>query len=166
MNWIERILAAIAGLATSQGRQLFSMDFWSDTQEEVQVDAGGGTETLPTVTVEDLPDTATIVRAIAMFKFRMVENIHDGANALEGAQHIQVQAAGGTWRDAISLADNLFNFAEKAREGGDVLIGDHDIGVIEVDENEAYSFQWIANADQEFIQFNDVQCGLRIWYSV
>ncbi|MBA7647423.1 hypothetical protein ES703_55195 [subsurface metagenome] len=145
---------------------LCSMDFWSDTQEELQVDAGGGTETLPTVTVADLPPGATIVRAIAMFKFRMVENTHDGANALEGAQHIQVQsAAPGTWREAISLADNLFNFAAKAREGGDVLIGDHDIA-IEVDENDDYSFQWVANADQEFIQFNDVQCGLRIYYSI
>lgn len=163
---LSKLKDLIDAIEAKVDKTLFCMDFWSDTQEEVQVDAGGGTETLPTVTVEDLPATATIVRAIAMFKFRMVENVHDGANALEGAQHIQVQAAGGTWRDAISLADNLFNFAEKAREGGDVLIGDHDIGVIEVDENEAYSFQWIANADQEFIQFNDVQCGLRIWYSV
>lgn len=144
---------------------LCSMDFWSETQEELQVDAAGGTETLPTVTIADLPSGATIVRAIAMLKFRMIENTHAGANALEGAQHIQVQASGGTWRDAISLADNLFTFTEAAREGGDVLIGDHDIAV-EVDENGAYSFQWVANADEEFIQLNDVQVGLRIFYSI
>ncbi len=154
---VQEMIAAAGGLK--------SMDYWSETQEELQVDAGGGTETLPTVTVGDLPATATIIRAIAMFKFRMVENTYAGANNLNGAQHIQVQAGGGTWRDAISIVDTLCKFTEAAREGGDVWIGDHDIAV-EVDENEAYSFQWVADALQEFIQFNDVQTGLRIWYSL
>lgn len=45
-------------------------------------------------------------------------------------------------------------------------MGDHDIAV-EVDENADYNFQWDeADADQISINFNDIQVGLRIWYSV
>jgi len=157
----------IAAIITSQGRMLFTMDFWSDTQEELLINATAGDKTLPDVAVAELPGGATIVRAIAMFKFRMVENVFDGANAINVAQHIQVRdSTPGTWRDAISIADNLFNFAAKAREGGDILIGDHDIAV-EVDEIATYNFQWHdAAADQISLNFNDIQCGLRIWYSV
>lgn len=183
-NWIRRITNAIADLITrtkglddihdhvdtletSLGRTLFCMDFWSDTQEELLINATAADKALPDVVVEELPGGATIVRAIAMFKFRMVENIFDGANAINVAQHIQVRdSTPGTWRDAISIADNLFNFAEKLREGGDILIGDHDIAV-EVDEDATYNFQWKdADADQISINFNDIQVGLRIWYSV
>lgn len=154
------------GIEELKAGALFSMDFWSDTQEELQVTAGGTTETLPSVTITDLPGTTTIVKAIAMFKFRMVENTYDGANAINVAQHIQVRKAAGTWRDAISICDNLFNFLEKAREGGDILIGDYDIAA-EVDANAVYNFQWLsADSDFDFIQYNDCQVGLRIWYSV
>jgi len=180
MNWIQRLLARmglpagaslsadIATVKAQTDKMRFSMDFWSDTQEELEVDAAGGTETLPSVEVAGLPDGITIVRAVAMFKFRMVENTYAGANALNGAQHIQVQSdAPGTWRDAISIVDTLCTFTEAAREGGDVWIGDHNIEVeITAHLDDIYSFQWVADALQEFIRFNDVQTGLRIWYSV
>ncbi|KKL83937.1 hypothetical protein LCGC14_1969760 [marine sediment metagenome] len=159
--------AEIATIITSQGREILTMDFWSDTQEELLINATAGDKSLPTVTVAELPAGATIVRAVAMFKFRMVENVYAGANAINVAQHIQVRDdTPGTWRDAISIADNLVTFTEAAREGGDLLIGDHDIAV-EVDANDGYNFQWDqADADQISINFNDIQVGLRIWYSV
>ena len=158
---------ALQATVAKQNRILCSMDFWSDTQEELLINATAADKALPNVAVAELPDGATIVRAIAMFKFRMVENVFDGANAINVAQHIQVRdSTPGVWRDAISIADNLFNFASKAREGGDILIGDHDIAV-EVDEDATYNFQWeAADADQISINFNDIQCGIRIWYSV
>ncbi|GAI88050.1 unnamed protein product, partial [marine sediment metagenome] len=53
------------------GRTLFPMDFWSDMQEEVQLTTVAGDKTLPDVVIADLPTGATIVRATAMFKFRM-----------------------------------------------------------------------------------------------
>ncbi len=159
MNWIQRLLGRF-------DRQLIPFDFWSDTQEELQVTSGGTTETLPSVTIADLPDGATIVRAIAIFFFRMVENTHAGVNAINAAQHIQVQKAAGTWRDAISIADTLFTFTAAAREGGTVMMGDHNIAV-EVDANAVYNFQWLsADSLQDFIQFNECVVGLRIWYSV
>lgn len=151
-------------------KMLFTMDFWSQPQEEVQLTdtAAPGTDvTLPDVTIADLPDGATIVRAIAMLKFRMVENTNAAANALQGDQHIQVRDdTPGTYRDAISLMDNMFGLAASTREGGDVMIGDHDIAV-EVDGNDTYNFKWAAAlVDKANLQFNDVQVGLRILYSV
>ena len=153
------------------------MDFWSDSQEEVQLgDAvAGATVALPTVTIADLPSGATIVRAIAMFKFRMIENTNAAANKLNGAtvagtsQVIQVRDdTPGTWYDAINFVDDQFGLAAETREGGDVCIGSLDIaGSGKVDANDGYNFQWLlARADLDFLNFNDCQVGLRIWYSI
>jgi len=155
------------------GKMLFSMDFWSDPQEEVQLGAGAASPVFtPTVTVADLPGTATIVRAVAMFKFRMVENTYAGVNSLDGAtvagisQVIQIKEAAGAYIDAINFVDLQFSLAEATREGGDVLIGSENI-VGEVDVNGVYTFRWLlGKAAHDFINFNDCQVGLRIWYSV
>lgn len=164
---INNLQTDIDNLDTALGRVLCSMDFWSAPQEEVQVTSVAGDKGLPNVTLADLPSGATIVRAIAMFKFRMVENSHAGVNKLAGAQNIQVRAdTPGTWRNAITLVDALFTLADSAREGGDVLLGGNDIAV-EVDGNDIYEFQWAsALADQDNLQFNDVQVGLRVWFSL
>ncbi|MBA7648816.1 hypothetical protein ES703_56606 [subsurface metagenome] len=150
------------------------MDFWSDPQEEIAVPGAAATLVFtPTVTIADLPDGATIVRAIAMFKFRMVENTYAGVNALDGAtnpgisQVIQVkETTAGAYIDAINFVDNQFTLADSTREGGDILIGSMNI-VAQVDDNGNYTFQWLMRkADQDFINFNDCQVGFRIWYSV
>lgn len=169
------ILSAYHDQVYLSNRQLFCMDFWSDPQEEVSLAAAAATKTLPTVTVADLPSGATIVRAIAMFKFRMVENTNAAANKLNGAtvagtsQVIQVRDdTPGTWYDAINFVDDQFGIAATTREGGDVCIGSVDIaGAGKVDANDGYNFQWLlGRADLDNLNFNDVQVGLRIWYSV
>ncbi|GAI95025.1 unnamed protein product, partial [marine sediment metagenome] len=144
------------------GKMLFSMDFWSLPQEEVALTIGAGDQGLPSVSVADLPDGAAIVRAIAMFKFRMVENhTYAGPNRLDGPQEIQV--AGDV--DAINFVTGQFTLAETTREGGDVVIGLIDIAAT-VNANGAYAFHWDeAKAIQTGINFNDVQMGIRIWYS-
>ncbi len=146
-----------------QARTLLTMDFWSLPQEEVPLVIGAGDEALPSVTVADLPGGATIVRAIAMFKFRMVENhTYAGPNSLDGAQVIQV----ATSVPAINFVDTQFTIAETTREGGDVVIGAIDIAAT-VNANGAYAFHWDeAKAAQTGLNFNDVQMGIRIWYSV
>lgn len=161
------IPADIDSLMTSRDRQLFCMDFWSQPQEEVAVTGALTTPALPDVIIADLPLGAVIVRAIAMFKFRIVENTNAAANKINADQHIQVRDdTPGTWRNAISIMDDMFGLAATTREAGDVIIGDHDIA-IEVDDNDTYNFQWTnAQADVGNLQFNDVQTGLRIWYSV
>lgn len=155
-------------------KMLFTMDFWSDPQEEIAIPAVAATLVItPTVTVAERPVGATIVRVTAMLKFRMIENVYDGANALDGAtnpltsQVIQVkETAAGAYVDAINFVDNQFTFTELAREGGDVLIGSIDIAG-EVNDNDNYTFRWLLRkCDGDFINMNDCQVGLRIWYSI
>ncbi|MBA7672509.1 hypothetical protein ES703_80686 [subsurface metagenome] len=166
--------ATVVNDYTINTTQLHVMDFWSNPQEEIQVPAVAATLVItPVVNVADLPGGATIVRAIGMFKFRMVENTYDGANALDGptvadtSQVIQVkETTAGAYIDAINFADNQFTFTELGREGGDVFIGQVDIAA-QVDANGSYTFQWLLRkSDGDFIIFNDIQMGIRIWYSI
>ncbi len=160
---VDDILADTAALEIASAKQLFTMDFWSLSQEEVALTIAAGDKALPSVTVADLPAGVTIVRAIAMFKFRMIENhTYAGVNSLDGAQEIQV----ATSVDAINFVTGQFTLAQDTREGGDVIIGVIDIAAT-VNANGAYAFHWdLAKALQTGINFNDVQMGIRIWYSV
>ncbi len=151
------------------------IDFWSLPQEEVVVAAAAGTLALPDVVVANLPVGHTIRRVQAMFKFRMVENTNVAANKLDGAtnpgvsQVIQVRSdAPGTWRDAINFVDDQFGIAASTREGGDVLIGSHNIAVeVTAHGDDTYNFQWLlAKADLDSLNFNDAQVGMRVWYTV
>ncbi|NVM23870.1 MAG: hypothetical protein HWN68_19080 [Desulfobacterales bacterium] len=155
-------------LETSMGRTLFSMDFWSDMQEEVQVTSTAGNKTLPDVVIADLPAGTTIVRAVAMFKFRMVENTNAAENKINVDQYIQVKKAGQSFNNAIKMVNTAFTVAATTREGGDVVIGNIDLaGANKVDGNATYNFQWTdADALGDNLNFNDVQVGLRILYSV
>ena len=170
---ITQVQSDVTSIVTTAGMQLSSADFWSNPIEEAQVNAAGVTVTLPGVTMDSIPAGATILRAIAMFKFRMVENTNAAANKLNGgtvastSQVIQVRNdTPGAWGDAINFVDDQFGLAAEAREGGDVCIGSIDISDI-VDGNGGYEFQWLlGRADLDFISFNDVQMGIRVWYSV
>ena len=175
---LQATLAAIAGyidteiaaVITSQGRMLFPLDFWSNPVEEkavtnAQVTAAVGAA----VTVHDLPADAVVVIAKVMMKFRMVENTNVAENSLDctAVQPIQVDDSGNTgWVTAIDFVDEQFKIAATTREGGDVLVGDNNVAA-RVDGNDVYDFQWLnAKAHLANIQFNDIQMGIRIWYSV
>jgi len=170
---VTQVQSDVTSIVTTSGMQLSSADFWSNPIEEAQVNAAGVTVTLPGVTVDGIPAGATILRAIAMFKFRMAENTNASANKLNGgtvvntSQVIQVRNdTPGAWGDAINFVDDQFGLAAEAREGGDVCIGSIDISGI-AGENGGYEFQWLlGRADLDFISFNDVQMGIRVWYSV
>lgn len=171
---VANIKTAVDGIKTQTdkiaGKMLFSIDFWSDPVEEKAVTAAQVTAAVgAAVVVADLPATATIVRAIVMMKFRMVENTNAAENSLDctAAQPIQVDDSGNTgWVDAINFVDEQFKIAAETREGGDVLIGDNDVAA-RVDGNDTYDFQWLnAKAHLANIQFNDIQMGIRIWYSI
>ncbi|GAI40818.1 unnamed protein product, partial [marine sediment metagenome] len=167
---LAALKALIDALEGKLDRQLFSMDFWSDPMEEIQLAAAAGTKAItPTVTIADLPADATIVRAIAMLKFRMIENTNavnannlDGGTVANTSQVIQVkETAAGSYTDAIKFVDTQFGLAKATREGGDVLIGSIDI-TSEVDGNDSYTFQWLlAKAAQDNLNFNDCAVGLR-----
>jgi len=170
---ITQVQNDVSHVVLLSGKQLLSMDFWSDPIEEAQIDAAGVTVSLPAVTIDKIPAGATILRAIAMFKFRMVENTNAAANKLNGgtaaatSQVIQVRDdTPSAWIDAINFADDQFGLDGETREGGDVCIGSIDISGV-VAGNDGYEFQWLlGRADLDFISFNDVQVGIRVWYSV
>jgi hypothetical protein len=172
-NDVTQIQSDVTTIVTTTGEQLSSADFWSDPVEEIQINAAGVTISLPAVPIDGLPSGATILRAIAMFKFRMAENTNAAANKLNGgtvagtSQVIQVRDdTPGAWIDAINFADDQFGLDGEIREGGDVCIGSIDISGIVVG-NDIYEFQWLlGRADLDFLNFNDVQVGIRVWYSV
>jgi hypothetical protein len=148
---------------------MYCIDYWSDPQEEVQLTAVAGDKSLPNVTVAGLTGAETVARAYLIFKFRIVENTNVAANKLNGAQDIQIRTdAPGAWADAINLVDDMFSIAASTREGGDVYIGDIDLGpggANVVTGNDTYNVQWDeAVADLGNLQFNDVQVGLRIYF--
>jgi hypothetical protein len=160
-NILSEMQAGIAGM----------VDFWSEPVEEVQVNAVGITVTLPGVTVEGLPDGASIMRAVAMLKFRMVENTNAAVNRLNGgsvagtSQVIQVrQGALGNWFDAVGFVDGQFGLEGQTREGGDVCIGSMDVSGA-LTGNGILGFRWLlARATADFLNFNDVQVGIRMWH--
>ena len=154
-----------------RNRIRLTLDFWSAPQEEVAIPAAPASQNFNAVTVVGLPAGAVITRAVVMFKFRVIENSNAAANGLDGAQHIEIQDdGGGAWTPAISLAANLFTMGAtiNLREGGDVLIGDHDVaGAGFVDGDDTYNIRWTdAHALQASLLFNDVQVGIRVFYSV
>jgi len=63
---ITQVQGDVTSIVTSAGRQLSSMDFWSGTLEEVQLNGAGATVALPGVTVSGIPTGATMLRTIAI----------------------------------------------------------------------------------------------------
>jgi len=144
---------------------IYSMEFWGACAQKITVDTTISDINLPSVTIADLPTTATIARAIAMFRFRMVDNLNAGANACLGAAQIQVRTdAPGTLRNAITIPDNFCTFAAVGTSFGGDLMGDSDIA-IEVTGNDTYHFKWMqADADADSLEFEEIQTGLKIWF--
>jgi hypothetical protein len=157
----------VGSLLIGKTRQLFNIDFWSVPDDYIAVSNVASDITLPSVVVAGLPSGAVIERAIAIFKFRVVENTNVAANKLNGAQEIQIRDdSPSAWTDAINFVDDMFSLAASTREGGDVLIGAIDVSGT-VDGNDTYEFQWAqALSDADGITFYDLQTGLKIWYSV
>ena len=172
---ITQIQGDITQVVVSSGKQLLSMDFWSETVDEadVEIDAAGETKDLPPVVIEKIPSGASVLRAVAMFKFRMLENTNTNPNRLNGgtvpetSQVIQVREdTPGDWGDAINFVDSQYAIEGETREGGDVCFGTIDISAI-VNGNGVYEFQWLlARPLLNYMLFCDVQMGIRVWYSV
>jgi len=168
-------IARALDMVTSQGRMLFSLVKWSVGKIQVVIDAAGATTDMSSITIDTLPDGATIESAYLMFKFRMIENTYAGVNKLNGisvaltSQVFQIQDdGGGAWADGIIYVDDFHTLADSAREGGDVIIGTLNVGVANVvDGNDTYNVRLLlGKADHDFINFDDCQVGLDIRYSV
>jgi hypothetical protein len=153
-------------------RILCSMDFWSDVDDVINLTAASSDDALPDVVVAGLPTGVTLVRVVAMFMCRAIENTSaSGANGINGAgQKIRVKKSTGTWGvddvAAIDLADNMWLTAASTREMGDVIIGDNDVKS-EVDENATYNLRFEDNSvDYDNLRLNDVKVGIRVYFTI
>jgi len=172
---ITQIQNDVNSIVVTTGVQLSCADFWSETIDEadVEIDSAGETKVLPPVMVEKVPSGASVLRAVAMFKFRMLANTNTDPNRLNGgtvpltSQVIQIRdSAPGEWGDAISFVDSQYAVEGETREGGDVCFGAIDISDI-VAGNGIYEFQWLlARPLLDYMLFCDVQMGIRVWYKV
>ncbi|MCK5235924.1 MAG: hypothetical protein KAR06_02975 [Deltaproteobacteria bacterium] len=147
------------------------MEWWSDTDDVIDLPAAAADTNLPDVVVVGLPTDFVLVRAVAIFKCRHIENTNGGGvNAIEGAQDIRVKKSTGAWGvddiAAINLADNQWAVAASTREGGDVIEGDIDIKG-EMDGNATYNFRFEdADVDLDFLRLNDVQMGIKAYFTI
>jgi len=146
-----------------------SLDFWSVVVEELQLTSAAQANLAlnANITVAGIPAGATINRVVVMFMCRSIENTHATiANKLQGAQNIQVNFAGGAFLSAIALADDLFAVGIATREMGTVLVGSIDVKAT-VTGNGNLTFQIdSARADQNNLNFNDYQVGVRVFFTV
>jgi hypothetical protein len=165
----EAYVNPVPALTALLARQVSFMDFWSDIVEELQLTGTLQTNLALTgadVVISGIPTGATIQRVVVMFMCRAIENTNASANKLDGAQNIEVNFNGGAYVDAINLADNLFGVAGSTREMGTVIIGDIDVKDT-VTGNGTCSFRIDnAKADLNYLNFNDYQCGIRIYFTV
>jgi hypothetical protein len=162
-GYLDNLSAGAAALEATSAKKGSSMDFWSESMETFTIPAADAdTAITPTVVVAGLPAGCTILRVVAMFKYRKVSAVAD--SAINGAQEFQVDDVANTgWLDCIKLADNQFTLKAGDIEGGDVLIGSIDIKA-RVDADDTYDFQLDEGHADTALVFTGVQVGLRVWY--
>ena len=123
---------------------------------------------LPNVTIpaDFIPSGTSIARVTATLFWRKQVDSSGFANAVDGAQTIQVRSdAPGTFRNAIDIADNALATVASASEGGVMLVGDNDLSV-EVVGADTYEFQWtLALVDGASLTLHDVQTCLMVDFS-
>jgi hypothetical protein len=134
----------------------------------VQLSTVPGDKSFPSITIGGLPTGVSIARAIMMLVFRTLENTNAAQNYINGAQNIQVEkAAAGSWITGIALAGGELDVPASTRETGSVLMGTNDISSQIPANGATMSFKWTsALAAQNNLNLNDLQVGLRIWFTV
>lgn len=155
-----------AGPVAAVATIVSSIDLWSGFGT-VEIDTVLSTESLPEVVITALPSGVTIIRAVAIVKFRVLSEWVGNDAALRDAQEIQVRkAVGGAWTTAIDLLNNQLRCPANAREFGYVLVGVEDIKDQVPANDGTVEFQWLnARIWTGEIHLEDLQTGLRIWFS-
>jgi len=144
------------------------IDFWTTYSTQVQLTTVAENKLLPSITIAGLPPDATIIRAIMILKYRTIENTSTAANGVSGDQNIRAKkAVDGSWVKGIALGGGECSVPATTRETGDVMMGTDDVSG-QVPANDAVmSFRWTNGlAAQNNLNFNDVQVGLRIWFTI
>ncbi len=144
------------------------IDLWSSYSAQIVLTTGAGDKPLPSITIAGLPTGVTIARALMMFKYRTIENTNAAVNSVSGAQNIQAKkAVGGSWVTGIALGGGECSVPASTRETGDVMMGTDDISGQVPANGAVMSFKWTSGkAANNNLNFNDIQVGLRIWFTV
>jgi len=148
----------------------YSRDFWSDVDDIVSITDGATDTALPDIVVAGLDTDITLERVVLLLKVRKIANSSaTGANALNGAQVIEVKESTAEWTaaiTAINLADNMWTVPTLTEDGGDVIVGDNDIKAT-VDADGTYNVQ-IASALADYANLNlyDLQVGVRCYWKI
>jgi hypothetical protein len=155
-------------LAANGARILCTLDLWSAYQPQAQLPAIAADVALPSITIANISAGATVVKALMFLKFRNVENTNAAVNSVSGAQNIQAQkAVAGAYITGIALAGGEMSVPASTREFGDVIMGTTDISAQVPANGAVMNFKWTsALAAHANLNFNDVQIGLRIWFSL
>jgi hypothetical protein len=161
----------IDALKTELDRAKHCMTFLSIINAQIQLPAASLDTNLPDVVISGLPAGFTLDKVLVFLIVRAIENKSvAGDNAIEGAQNIRIVKSTGAWGVddiiAIPLTDNMWYVKASTREFGDVIGGDdaHDVKS-EVDGNGTYHLRFEdANVDLDFLQLNDVQVMIKVWY--
>ncbi len=164
----DELMAYAKQLVTNSRRVVHYMDFWSEVDDLITLNASAADETLPSVVVAEIPSGAVVLRVIAMIKIGAFEDTSTAENklVLAGNEHIQIDKTGGTYIDAIKLIAGQWLTGASAVRGGDVMIGNIDVAS-EVDGNDTYEMK-IENADVTgaSLLLRDVQTGLRVYFTL
>lgn len=144
-----------------------SIDLWSSISPQVQLTTAAGDKSLPSIVIAGLPSSVSIARAVMMVVFRTMENTNAAQNYVSGAQVIQAQkAVSGSWITALSFAGGELDVPASTRESGSVLMGMTDISSQIPANGATINFQWAsALAAQNNLNINDIQLGIRIWFT-
>ena len=172
-NEVSTVQDTVNGLSTAIQRKPVGRDWWSAITPVVTITGTSTAKALPEVTIPSsggnrLPAGATIQGAIAMVKFRKLENTNaTNVNALSHVQHLQVRDdGGGSWHNALTLPSGLLEIATATIEGGDLWIGNIDLSSTGyVDGADTYEFQIDeAHAEQTDLELRGLQSGIRVYY--
>ncbi|GAJ10745.1 unnamed protein product, partial [marine sediment metagenome] len=87
----------VAAIEAKLDARVFAMDFWSDPDDEFLLNAVVDDKALPDVVVAGIPALATVIRATAIFKCRVIEDTSGFPNGINGTQYIQVKEAAGAY---------------------------------------------------------------------
>lgn len=152
-------------------------DFWSSNQDKIIIPGAAANIDFPDVMVDGIPVGVTIFRVVALFKVRAIKDTSGEANYIDQAgKALRVKKSTGSWGVddviAINFDQGQWYIDASSKEGGDVVIGNNDIAS-EVDVNATYNFRSeqvnrldAISALVDNLELYDVQCGLRIWYSL
>ena len=164
----DEVMAYVKQLVTNSRRVVHRMVFWSEIDDLITIDATAGDETLPPVTVAEIPSGAVILRVNVILSIGSFEDTSGSENkvVLAGTEHVQIDKTGGTYIDGIKMLAGMWLTGANAVRGGLVMIGNIDVAS-EVDANDTYELK-IEGADvtAASLLLRDVQTGLIVYFTL